>query len=292
MIAGIRGSLLSEDALARVLPDALRGLMDEAGRDAVRRRIRAWYGTVRGQLGPAVASRTVFDRVATPLMAQLGYRLLPAGATPLALRALLEARHQPAASLLVTSWGQDPAAAWREAVRHGIGQGVRWSFCLTGPTLRIVDSFRTYSRQFLEFDVETAIDTEETFAIFWGLLRAEAMAGSGLPGVEGRPLLDRAIAISEDHRAQIRSSLQHGVNDALVHLLRAFSKVRVRRGSDAELKFRAPSTPSPPRAPSSTKPSSSSTGCSSSCLRKHADWCRAGTACTAMATRSSRFVPR
>jgi N-6 DNA Methylase/Eco57I restriction-modification methylase len=240
MIAGVRGSLLSEDALARVIPDALRGLLGEAGRENVRRRLKAWYTAVRGQLGPAVASRTVFDRVAAPLLAELGYRVLPTGATPLALRALLEARHKPAATLLVTAWGQDPSTAWRDSVRQGIGHGVRWSFCVNGPTLRIVDSFRTYSRQFLEFDVDTAVDTEETFGVFWGLLRADAMVGSPSAASGERPLLDRAIAISDNHRAQVRTSLQHGVHDALVHLTRAFSKVRMRPS-----RRREPRTPNP-----------------------------------------------
>jgi hypothetical protein len=36
MIAGVRGSLLSDDALVRVIPDALRGLLGEAGREIVR----------------------------------------------------------------------------------------------------------------------------------------------------------------------------------------------------------------------------------------------------------------
>ena len=139
---------------------------------------------------------------------------------------MLEVAGTPRATLLVTLWGQHPASAWRDAVRLGIGQSERWCFCLTGPRLRIVDSSRTYSRQFVEFDIETALENEQTFAAFWGLLRGAAMAGASR---DARPLLDRAIELSEQHRASVRASLQHGVHDALGHLTRAFSAASRRR---------------------------------------------------------------
>jgi hypothetical protein len=50
-----------------------------------------------------------------------------------------------------------------------------------------------------------------------GLLRAEAMERT-------QPLLDTAVALSEQHRASVRSSLQVGVNEALMHLTGAFAK--------------------------------------------------------------------
>ncbi len=37
------------------------------------------------------------------------------------------------------------------------------------------------------------------------------------------PLLERAIELTEQHRASVRSSLQHGVHDALTHLTRALA---------------------------------------------------------------------
>jgi hypothetical protein len=235
VIPGISGSLLSEDALEHAVPHALRGLLDELGRGSARRRMRAWHVPLRSRLGPASAPRMIFDRLAVPLVAQLGYRLVPdgacgaagsAGSTSRTLRAVLEFRGHPAATLLVTGWGQDPATAWRDAVRLGIGHGLRWCFCLTGPLLRITDSLRTYSRQFVEFDLEVAIENERTFAVLWGLLRAGAMSGST---ADRRPLLERAIAVSEDHRAAVRSSLQHGVHEALGHLARAFAEAAERR---------------------------------------------------------------
>jgi hypothetical protein len=243
MIPGLSGSLLSDDALEHSIPDALRGALDERGRARARHGLRSWHTPLRGSLGPASAARTIFDCLAAPLFSQLGYRVVPdslvdnsgqAGrAGSRAVKGLLQYRGRGAAALIVTGWGQDASAAWRDAVRQGIGHGVRWCFCCSGPSVRVVDSLRTYSRQFIEFDLDTVVENERTFAAFWGLLRAEAMVPSD---GDARPLLERAVAISEEHRAAVRSSLQTGVNEALVHLDRAFtaavrSRRRVRAGA-------------------------------------------------------------
>lgn len=225
MIPGISGTLLSEEALEQVAPDALRGLLDERGRAAARKRLVAWHTPLRRELGPATGLRTLFDRLAVPLVSHLGYRALFDGALATrtgALRAVLESNRRPVATLVVTAWGQDPSAAWRDAVHQGIAHGLRWCLCITGPSLRSVDSLRTYSRQHVEIDLEVAIDNERTFAVLWGLLRAEAMRPMD---EDGRPLIERAIELSERHRAAVRTSLQSGVNDALEHLGKAFASV-------------------------------------------------------------------
>ena len=214
MIAGLRGTLLWEVALEQFVPTALRGLLDESGRQAARRRMRAWHVPLRSALGPATGPRTLFDRLAVPLFALLGYRILAdgVGATGSAvIRAVLEVRGHASATALVTRWGEDATRAWRDAVRFGISRGLRWCFCVTGPSLRVVDGVRTYSRQYVELDLERAIDDERTFAVLWGLLRAAAMRP---PRADGRPLLERAIELSETHRASVRSSLQVGVDEA------------------------------------------------------------------------------
>lgn len=229
MIPGIHGSLLSAEALERVIPDRLRARLDESGGERARRQLRAWHLPLRSALGPACAARTVCDRVAVPLFSQLGYRVVPAGDPvgaghhQLIVAAHLETRGVPAAALVVTPWGQDPATAWRIAVRRGIGHGVRWCFCVTGTAVRVVDAVRTYSRRFVEFDLTTVVDDQNAFGVFWGLLRADAMAS------DGGCVLDAAVDISEAHRAAVRASLQEGVHDALVHLHRALSAASARR---------------------------------------------------------------
>src|SRR3954454_1947622 len=129
MIPGISGSLLSEEALQQRVPDALRGLLDDEGRGAARRQLAAWHTPLRAVLGPSAGVRTIFDRLALPLFARLGYRVVPdamhARSALSLLRAWLEVRGRPPATLLVTGWGHDPGAAWRDAIRAGIGHRLR-----------------------------------------------------------------------------------------------------------------------------------------------------------------------
>ncbi len=222
MIPGLSGSLLSHEALSAGA--GLRLVQNESESGAAHRRLRAWHSTVAREMGPAFGARAVFDRVGAPLGAALGFRVTLGGSdTGRLFHAVLEAHGAPAAALLVTDWGRQPASAWRDAVRHGIARGLRWCFCLNGPTLRVLDARRTYSRRFAEFDLEAALHDPAGFGVFWGLLRAEAFPA-------GRdPLLDGAVAISEQHRADVRASLQLGVHEALICLVRAFAGARTRR---------------------------------------------------------------
>jgi hypothetical protein len=232
MIPGLSGSLLSHEALS-----ACAGLAPASGdteSSAAHRRLRAWHSSIAREMGPASGAREVFDRIAAPLGAALGFRVrLSATDTGRLFHAVLEAHGNSAAALLVTDWGRDPAGAWRDAVRHGIAQNLRWCFCLNGSVLRVLDARRTYSRRFAEFDLDAALHDPVGFGVFWGLLRADAFA----PG--RTPPLETAIAVSEQHRAEVRTSLQLGVHDALICLIRAFAAARTRQraGRGAETLF-------------------------------------------------------
>ena len=56
MTPGLSGSLLSREALARVVPKALGGLLDEEGSAPARRRMREGYSSVTRSVGPTAAS--------------------------------------------------------------------------------------------------------------------------------------------------------------------------------------------------------------------------------------------
>jgi Eco57I restriction-modification methylase len=218
MIPGLSGSLLSHEAVGSAIET-----FSCAPPAATYRRLQAWHTVVAQEMGPTSTARVVFDRIAVPLGDALGFRVAPAPGLPgtgRCLQALLAVRETPVAVLLATEWGRDPAAAWREGVRCGIGSGLRWCLCITGPTVRIIDARRTYSRRFAQFDLDIAIDDPVCFAVFWRLLNADAFAGSAVPA------LDRAVTLSEQHRAAVRASLQQGVHDALGSLLRAFAAAR------------------------------------------------------------------
>ena len=220
MIAGLSGSLLSHDALAAAV-----GSANPANAADTHRRVRAWHAAVVREMGPASSARAVFDRIAVRLSTALGFHVTPvAGASARSLQAVLESGERVVASLLATEWGRDPAAAWRESVCHGIAAGVRWCFCVTGPVLRVFDARRTYSRRFAQFDLEMVVGEPASFVVLYWLLSAE---GFGSP----EPSLDRAVTLSERYRSEVRSSLQHGVQEALTSLLRAFASASCTRGT-------------------------------------------------------------
>jgi hypothetical protein len=125
VIPGVRGSLLSHDALEHVIPAALRGRLGEAGRAEALHGLRVWHRPLLSRLGPSASARMVFDHVAGPLAARLGYRPVPLSTSVDCYRAVLAVNGVTVAALLVTPWGQDLSAMWRDAVKHGIGLGVR-----------------------------------------------------------------------------------------------------------------------------------------------------------------------
>src|SRR5262249_26294492 len=116
MIPGLTGSLLSHDALARAIPEALGRELDQSGSGAAQRRMLPVHAEATTTLGPASSARAVFDRVAAPFAAELGFRvsLCPSDRDDV-LRARLDAGGAAAAALLVTPWGRDPGGVWREA---------------------------------------------------------------------------------------------------------------------------------------------------------------------------------
>lgn len=227
MIPGLKGTLLSHDALQGPVRDILRDRLDMPGGAVARRKLGQWFAGVTGELGPACGPRTVFDRAAVPLFEALGFGITLFGRqTADMLHATLDADGAARCVLVVTAWGRSPADAWRDVVHHGIAAGLRWALCVNGEVVRVVDARRTYTRRFAEWNLQLTTGDRGAFDAFWGLLRAEAFAPPG------PPLLDSAVEISEKYRAGVRSSLQHGVEDALGHLLTAFATaVRARSRS-------------------------------------------------------------
>jgi Eco57I restriction-modification methylase len=230
VIRGLGGSLLSGDALERIVPVALAGKLGEDERGAAQRRLRAWHRPARATLGPSASPRQLVDRLGVPLASLLGYRATPLSGDASLHRLLLFADDVPALALVVTTWGRDLSGVWRTSVRQGIALAVRWCLCLSGQTLRIFDAGRTYSRRYADIDLVTACDDDATFAVLWGLLRADAMRSAGAGG----SLLDQAVALSERHRQSVRVSLQSGVDAALAALESALTVAARRRRKTSE----------------------------------------------------------
>ena len=216
MIPGLSGSLLSHDALADALAEIRRGCQIPN-----HRWFHSWHRQINNDMGPTSTARHVYDRVAVPLASALGLALVRTTAPDNAggNHALLWKERTAVAACLATAWGRDPATVWREAVRAAIGHGLKWSIVVNGPSVRIFDATHTYSRQFVQFDLDITAHDRTALECFCALLGASGFTN-------GETALDRARILSEQHRATVRTSLQRGVHDAVTCLLRAFATAR------------------------------------------------------------------
>ncbi|MGH9373421.1 MAG: hypothetical protein ACRD15_18015, partial [Vicinamibacterales bacterium] len=224
MISGLSGSLLSHDAVERLLRTQGEGGLALPAPGAADERLRAWHADVRARLGPTAGPRTVFDEVAEPLARSLGFAVIPLSGGAETVDALLLTGGVQVAVMIVTAWGQAQGAAWRHAVHRGLAHGARWCLCISGTAVRMVDADRAYSRRYAEFDLALALEDDRTFPVLWGLLHSNALA----PKLDG-PLLDRVVALCEQHRTEVRLSLREGVHDALLRLIAAFRAVSSKR---------------------------------------------------------------
>ena len=109
---------------------------------------------------------------------------------------------------LVVEYGAPLSTAWRESVRASIGVDAHWSICSNGAALRIVDTRRTWSRDYLEFDLGFLGDSHAAQCALWNLARAEALTAE-------TSLLDRAVTLSARHGVDVCRALGSGVLDAL-----------------------------------------------------------------------------
>src|SRR5512132_4524193 len=102
MIAGVTGSLLSHEVVAGAM------LRHDEGVAEVSRKVRAWHARVWKEMGPAHGARSVFDRVAAPLLTALGFRVVSdTDRNDGCLHARLEADGRTVAVAVVTGWGRD-----------------------------------------------------------------------------------------------------------------------------------------------------------------------------------------
>ena len=239
MLPGVGGSLVSGQFLEEDLARLFGGHLGEATRERAIREARLWWQRQGAVLGPASSLRTIVDVAALPLSVMLGFEATDVRFfVDRAIAAIiLRGSSGAAATLLVTSWGADLDAVWRTAVRLGASLETPWSLCFNVTHLRLVDARRTYARRFIEFDLAVVVAHPETFAVCWGMLRAEALEvsprdhGSTADGA-ALSLLDRIVESSAERALGVCASLREGVLDALVELVRGFVASGCPSGAD------------------------------------------------------------
>ncbi|MCX6550915.1 MAG: N-6 DNA methylase, partial [Acidobacteria bacterium] len=219
MNQGFRGQLVSHDYAEHLLVTAFAGRLGEQARETGRRALMAWWAGDGRTLGPASSLRSVFDAGVAPVVEILGFAArsprITARGDALVADASSDAGTWP---LIVTPWGGPMDDAWPAVAREGLDRSVDWALCGNGRTIRLCDARHAHARAFLEFDLETVVDSPAAAVVLWGLLRPEALRS-----------LTREVAVeSARHGVAVAGSLRAGVHEALVLLLEGLASPRRR----------------------------------------------------------------
>lgn len=210
VVGGIRGQLVSEAFAQDVLP----GLADTRRvPDSVARALERW-GEARTGLGPAASPRAIADAIVLPLLRTLGLDSLRRRDEHGLMRIDATTGLRPTLPVVVAGWDEDLARVWRTAVLAGIDTDARWSVCSNGRALRIYDAHCTWSRAFLEFDLDLLPASPAAQLTLWNALSREALVCSP-------PALDRLAELSRRHGADVCRALGDGVLSALRRLASA-----------------------------------------------------------------------
>jgi len=220
MLSGMSGSLVSHHFAERILHEEFAGRLGEASLGAAHQRLTRWLHSTSTQLGPASSVRSIWDVGAAPLAEHLGFVVgSPSGESDGTQHAILHATGGRLV-LFAATWDVPLDSLWRRAVRSGIGLNAPWVFCTNGREWRLVDTQRTYSRAYIQFDLQQTIACWPTFRVFWGVFRDEAFREAA----GGPPLVIQIIQSSARHGQAVSRSLRFGVIDAVQHLLGALNK--------------------------------------------------------------------
>jgi N-6 DNA Methylase/Eco57I restriction-modification methylase len=220
MLAGLSGSLVSHYYAERILLQEFSGRLGEGSRAAAERSFSRWWLTQASQLGPASSIRSIWDMAAAPLVELLGFTAVH----PMGTGA--DVRHAPLVApsgnvaLVAATWNVSLDNLWRDATRRGVGLDAAWVLCTNGRELRLVDTQRTYSRAYLQFDLQQAALHPPSFAVLWALMRADAFRREA----HASPLILDVIRSSARHGQAVSRSLRVGVIESVEHLLGGLNK--------------------------------------------------------------------
>ena len=229
MLPGISGTLIAPSFLERELVTEL-----SAARDWNRslRQMHQWWRRTERTLGPASSVRALADLAALPFLEARNYHvrhLEPHGGGFTGTLA-----RPPADTLVavrIAPWGSDPDREWRDTVRAGRTGNARWAFVFSGPTLRLVDAARTWSRRALDFDFARVLSDERSATALVALVEAAGNTDNGAL------TLDTLVARSEQHGVAVCASLGEGVLEALTALVAELDPASRRRNVSDKAAF-------------------------------------------------------
>ena len=218
MLPGLTGSLLSHYFAEHLLASAFAGQLGEESCPSAHRQFALLWRRESRTLGPASSARAILDNAVAPLASILGFDAGRDGALA------------PNVSLLVGLWTDDLDTLWRAAIRAAIDRHAEWCLCANGHQLRLVDATRTYSRAYLQFELEKAAEDPRTFATLWGVLRRPMFQAD----VAGPAPIARVFDMSARHGAAVSRALRLGVIEAVGLLLSGLLQSKSRASASAE----------------------------------------------------------
>lgn len=233
-LPGISGSLFPQRFLAdeqRIrLPHATaRGPLERRRRD-----LAAWWSGAALVCGPATGVRTLFDVVAMPMLAMLGFRANDARFGPRGAWATLLTPAGTPVGAMVCPWAASRPTAWRDAVHHAREVGARWCLVIAPPFLTIVDARGQACRRAVEL-MMPAVVQPISFQVFWELAAARAFdAARGAPATGRAAHIETLAADAMRFQDRVRVDLQDGVLGALDDLPRVLTSRMTNRMAGAE----------------------------------------------------------
>jgi len=209
---GVTGTLVSGVFAERRLAEMFAGQLGESSRQTGCHAVGSWFRRHGSRLGPASSLRTLARSGAGPIVEALGFRLVENREQKRGRILPTMARATEATlPIAIFPWGEPMDRSWTDVVKLAMETGAEWVACFNGRSLRLCDAQRTYARDFVEFDLETVAGDPASFALFWGLLRPQALSR-----------LTRCVTEeSARHGVVVCTSLRNGVREALVLLLEA-----------------------------------------------------------------------
>lgn len=236
VVPGIGGTLLPDRYIATELPGDARELGAATLEGALARRLIAWWTTVERSTGPATPIREVFDRVAMPLCALLGFTAHDARFDGRLCRARLATRRSTPVALLVAPWAERPSARWATLAAHAHELGAAWGLVLAPPFLSLVPTRGHAVRHGVDISLAAALPSASFGCVFPLLQAASFDATTG-----GPPPIDGIVARAARFQDAVRDDLQCGVESSLRALQPAIARSRrdsqrrsaVARGSSA-----------------------------------------------------------
>lgn len=224
-VTGLGGTLLPERYIAaQLLEDtAAMGLATIDARTA--RTLAAWWTSTEAAIGPASPIRAVFDRVAMPLCAILGFTAHDAVFDGRFCRVRLATRRCTPVALLLTTWATRPSTRWVDLAQQARDIGATWGFVLAPPFLSIVRASGHSIRHSLDVTLPLVI-RRDALSHAYALLQATAFDPVLEHGGTNASAIDGVLTRAAQYQDDVRDDLQCGVETSLRVLQRVVARAR------------------------------------------------------------------